>query len=118
MSRVVSLTEYRKAKKRQFLERNKTFLDDYIRHFIVTHCQLSYDVFQNHYLNLRQQENEMAWDYLDFRETLSEVITEVVGDALWEDIQRQAWFQANKDEIMDRMTSLFIMGAAVSGIEI
>lgn len=120
MSQVVNLSEYKKSKKRQFLEKNKTFLDDYIRHYIFNHCQLSYDVFRHHYINIKQQDNEMAWDYLDFRDTLSEAITEVLGKSLWEDIQRQHWFQPqllSRDEVMDRTISLFIIGAQVSGME-
>ncbi|SMF21644.1 hypothetical protein [Pseudobacteriovorax antillogorgiicola] len=117
MSRIVDLTEYKQQRKKLFLEKNKTFLDDYIRGFIYSHCQLSYDVFQQHYLNARQQDNEMAWDYLDFRDTLAEVVTDVIGASLWTDIQRQPWFRKgllNRDEVMDRMISLFIIGAAVA----
>ena len=120
MSRIVNLIEYKQKRKKLFLEKNKSFLDDYIRTFIYMNCGLSYDVFQQHYMNVKQQENEMAWDYMDFRDTLSEAVTEVVGTSLWEDIQRQQWFRPgllSRDEVMDRMVSLFIIGAAVSGME-
>jgi len=120
MAQVTNLVEYRKARKRQFLEKNKVFLDDYIRAYVFTHCQLSYEVFQHHYLNAMQQQNELAWDYLDFRETLSEVVSSYIGQTLWADIQKQNWFPKgllSREEIIDRTISLYIIGAQVSGLD-
>ena len=117
MAKLFDLNSYKKQRKRQFLEQNKAFLDDYIRGFILSNCQLSYDLFQQQYLQNRHQDNEMAWDYLDFRDTLSEVIVEVIGKSLWDDVQKQSWFKKSllsQDEVMDRMISIFIIGAAVA----
>lgn len=121
MAQILDFLEYRKEKKRQFLLKTKALLDDYIRGFIFNHCQLSYEVFQNHYLSAMQQQNELAWDYLDFRETLTEVVTEVMGQQLWLDIQQQTWFRRDmlsREEVMDRTISLYIIGAQVSGMEL
>ena len=73
------------------------------------------------YKCVARSENEMAWDYLDFRDIVGEAIAEVLGDEIWKDIRSQPWFKTqyvSKEELLDRLTSLFIIGAAVSGGEL
>ncbi len=120
MSQVFYLNAFRQKKKQQFLEKNKTFLDDYIRSYVAAHCFLSYEVFRHKYFEHCQSFNEMAWDYLDFRDILTEAISQVLGEQLWQDIQGQAWFNPqflSRDEVLDRLISIYIIGAAVSGID-
>ncbi|NRA64057.1 MAG: hypothetical protein HRU19_06205 [Pseudobacteriovorax sp.] len=121
MSEIIYLAEVRKKRKQQYLQKNKSLLDDYIRGYITANSYMSYDVFCNRYLSEMQCQNEMAWDYLDFRDIVGEAIAEVLGDEIWKDIRSQPWFKTqyvSKEELLDRLTSLFIIGAAVSGGEL
>ena len=120
MSEIIKLASFRQKKKQQYLEKNKSILDQYIRTFISSHSSLGYEVFREQYFNQMHYQNELAWDYLDFRDILSDAMTEVFGEQIWIDIQAQPWFKSQflaKDELIDRLTSLFIIGAAVSGID-
>lgn len=119
MSQVYCLSAFRQKRKQQFLEKNKTLIDDYIRSYIAAHCVFSYEVFRNKYFEHCQSFNEMAWDYLDFRDILSEAMSQVLGEQIWQDIQSQTWFNPkflSREEVMDRLISIYIIGAAVSGI--
>ena len=120
MTQVIQLNLFRKKKKQQFFEKNKSLLDDFIRGYIASQGLLSYEVFQRSYLENCHYQNEQAWDYLDFRDTLSDAISEVIGEQIWKEVQGQSWFKPqflSKDEVMDRLISIYIIGAAVSGIE-
>lgn len=120
MTEIIKLASFKQKKKQQFLEKHKTILDKYIRSFISAHTSLSYEMFREHYLNQMHYQNDLAWDYLDFRDVLTEAMSEALGEKLWLDAKSQPWFKSqflSKDELVDRLTSLFIIGAAVSGID-
>lgn len=120
MGKIINIVAYRQERKKTFLAKHKFQIDEYIQLFSIRHSQISYDFFRYHYLNNKHQQNEMAWDYMEFRETLTEAVSETLGTKLWEEVQRQSWYRTgclSYDEIVDRLICHIVMGEAISGTD-
>ncbi len=119
MAEIISLKSYRSKRKKQYLELYRNCIDEFIYVFIHRNFLSNFDYIYSAYLNEQVRQNEQAWDYYDFREVLNEAIAEVFGQQLWSETKAQRWFDPTfieKEEMVDRCLSLFVMGAAVSGI--
>lgn len=119
MTGVISLSSYRLKRKRLYLQQNRLLMDEYLQYFIGQNFQSNFDHLEDQYLAVKSLQNEMAWDYYDFRECLKDAIQEVFGQQLWKEITTQKWFDSTfigQEEIIDRCLSLFVLGSAVSSL--
>lgn len=119
MSDLIELEKYRLQRRKHYLQKYRSHLDESIQYFIHHHFHLQFDSIRFAYLEARTHQNEVAWDYCDFRETLKEALSEVFGQELWNELKTQPWFDSrfiNHDELIERCLSLFILGPAVSGM--
>lgn len=113
MGDLIQLSKFRNEHKRSYLKANQSRLDRFFEKFVALHFRTNYDSLSERYMALRYQQNEMAWDYHDFREDLKEAIDEAFGDVLWEEVKMLFWFDGrwlSRDEVMDRCTSFFVLG--------
>ena len=65
------------------------------------------------YLAHKAYQNEMAWDYQDFREELKDAVRQVFGDQLWDEVRNLYWFDPQwitRDELIELCISYFILG--------
>ena len=113
MGNVIELSKFRNERKRSYLRANQTRLDRFFEAFVASHFQVNYLRISEHYMAVRYHQNEMAWDYHDFRDDLRDAINEAFGDAMWVEAQQLFWFDSrwlSRDEMIDRCTSFFILG--------
>lgn len=119
MKTVISLDNYRMKRRRLYLQMHRSLIDESIQSFIAQNFHLHFDNLENRYIAAKSLQNEMAWDYYDFRECLKEAIEEVFGQQLMAEIRKKAWFNPTflgQEELIDRCLSLFVLGPAVSGM--
>lgn len=119
MKAVISLDSYRVKRRRLYLQQHRTLIDEFIQFFIGQNFPSNFDHLESRYLAVKSYQNEMAWDYYDFRECLKEAIGEVFGQQLWAEIRKKNWFNStfiSQEELVDRCLSLFVLGPAVSGL--
>jgi len=119
MNAAISLDNYRMKRRRQYLQQHRSVIDESIQFFIRQNFHLNFDYLETRYLTVKSLQNEMAWDYYDFRESLKEAIDEVFGQELWKEISKNKWFDSTflgQEELIDRCLSLFVLGPAVSGM--
>ncbi|MFW7377615.1 MAG: hypothetical protein ACOH5I_02250 [Oligoflexus sp.] len=119
MKAVISLDMYRMKRRRLYLQQHRSLIDESIQFFIRQNFHSNFDHLESRYLAVKSLQNEMAWDYYDFRESLKEAINEVFGKQLLIEISRKKWFDSKflgQEELIDRCLSLFVLGPAVSGL--
>lgn len=112
MSNVISLSEYRQRHRGQFLRKHKLRLERFISRFVQTHIDVDFQEIARGY-QAACALSEAAWDYVQFREVLSEALEESIGNSLVQALQREHWFDPRlitKDEIIERTLSIYIMG--------
>ena len=54
----------------------------------------------------------MAWDYIHFREILSDALDTAFGEMLYQSLVEQSWFDQrliSKDEVIDRCLVTYIL---------
>jgi hypothetical protein len=113
-SKVIYLNEYRQKKKKIFRERHKSRVENFIAAFIGQNFKVNFYDLNQQYLAYKSYENEMAWDYCDFREELKDAIKQVFGQQLWNEINSLYWFDPqwiSQDELFELCTSSFILGS-------
>jgi len=113
MGQVILLNKYRNDRRRSYLKANQSRLDAFFEAFVASHFRINYSKISEHYMAMRFNQNEMAWDYHDFRDDLKEAINEAFGEAMWNEVQGKFWFDdrwLSRDEMIDRCTSFFILG--------
>lgn len=111
-SNIVELAEFKRARKRHFLSEHASRLDEFFSQFVAIHFSINFDIFNKVYLHQKLFQNEMAWDYYDFREELGEAIRSVYGPIIWQQINQLNWFDPRLftyDEAIERCTSKFIL---------
>jgi hypothetical protein len=121
MVEVISLDSYRWKRKRLYMAQHRSLIDDFVRFFIRQNFQSNFAHLEDRYLALKSLQNEMAWDYYDFRECLREAILEVFGQQLWQEIRHKSWFDPifiTQEELIERCVSIFVLGPAASGSNI
>ena len=112
-SNVISLKEYRQLRKKLFMERHQTRVENFITSFISQNFKMNFDMINQQYLAHKAYQNEMAWDYQDFREELKDAVRQVFGDQIWAEVRALYWFDPqwiSRDELIELCISYFILG--------
>lgn len=114
MSNVIDLQQYRKQRKRQYIKSHEHQLERFFEAFVSRHFKETYPLLSDQYMACKVSQNEMAWDYHDFRDALKEAIAIVYGAQIWQELRTQSWFDPkhlSAEEVIDRCTSFFILRA-------
>ena len=111
MKSVANLNQYRAYRKKIWLKKHAQNLNSFFHDYIVCNIGISYQKIYESYQNTQYIHAEVAWDYVDFRESLITALEESVLDHLYEELKYQNWFDykiISKEEIIDRFVSLYI----------
>jgi len=113
MKSVVDIKKFRHRQRKAWLAKHRVRLDRFIAHFVDLHFQDDFARITELWQDECRNHADFAWDYHDFREMLVEAITETFGDLLWNELQKQFWFDSrwlSRDEVMERCTTTFVLG--------
>jgi len=142
MDNVVLLNRYRHKQKKAWLAKHGSRLDRFIEQFIHANFNVDFQLVSDAYQHERtsQQLNlacdgtfdrannvsesycadtssyvmsDLAWDYHDLRDVLETAITDAFGDVLWQELEKQYWYDSrcfSRDEVLDRLLTRFILG--------
>lgn len=113
MGQVIELAKFKSMRRRAYLKRYDSHLTKFITRFLDHNLQYSFEAAQYHYMSVKAQANEEAWDYVDFRENLKEAFHEAFGKQIWAECQKLYWFDnrfITQDELMERVISRMILG--------
>lgn len=111
MSNLIKMSDFRSRNRKEFLTKHGARLDSFVERFVSVNIdfdfrQLAQDYQQNGTVN------EAAWDYVHFREILSEALERAFGDLLYRMLREQTWFDPrliSKEEIIDRCLVTYIL---------
>ncbi len=112
MSGVTNLAQYRQQRRTLYLKSHSHLLEKFFAGFVSRHFKETYSILTAQYMSCKVLQNEMAWDYHDFRDSLREAIGDVYGDLIWAEIRNTYWFDhklMSRDEVVDRCTTYFIL---------
>ncbi len=113
MSKVINLDQFRRKNRKAYLAKYSDRLDKLISTFVMTHIDTDFRQLASDFLTGKYGSNEEAWDYVDFRELLSEAIDQVFGDMLMDLIKTQHWYDRtmiSRDEIIERSITAYVLG--------
>lgn len=113
MSNVVNLAAFRRKTRKAFLGKHGARLDRFIDRFVHAHIDVDFRQIQDDYQEVCAQSGT-SWDYIRFREVLTEALDEVFGKTIYEQLLREHWFDATlitKDEIVERCLRAYVMGS-------
>lgn len=113
MCTVIQLGQERHIRRKKYLKANQARLERFFSQFVATHFTTDYHRISEQYMSIKANQNELAWDYADFRDDLKDAIGDAFGDVMWSELSETFWFDSrwlNRDELVDRCTSFFILG--------
>jgi hypothetical protein len=119
MGKLIVLANYRIDKKKCYMKKYETHISKFVNRFINHHVLYSFETISQTYISHRQQDQEEAWDYCDFRDILKDAMDEVFGEQIWDECQKHYWFDSRyitKDELIDRFISQLVLGPDVSAL--
>ncbi len=111
MSQLIQLNSYRRRRRQSYLARHGSRIDHIIQKFIQNHVDFTFRELSRMYQADLASVSEEAWDYVDFREVLGEVLDHVIGEALYGLLKSQYWFDRcliSQEEVMDRALRAYI----------
>ncbi|MEZ4741705.1 MAG: hypothetical protein R3B45_04540 [Bdellovibrionota bacterium] len=114
MGKLLDIKKYRLKKKREWTRQYKALLDHHIASFIGTNITIDYIQISSIYQAQKQDEFEASWDYAELREKIRDALDETIGDALYQSLKGQNWFNPifiGKEEAIDRCLSAFILSS-------
>lgn len=118
MSKVIQLAVFRRSTRKAFLGKYGPRLDRFIRRFIESNIDVDFRQIQDDYQDLCARAGT-SWDYIHFREILTDALDELFGKTLYDLLLREPWFDARlitKDEIIERCLSAYVMGANAAAL--
>ncbi len=114
---IVDLKEFKKQQKKDYLNEVEAKLDKFINAFIDEQFKFDFIEIYENYKTMQIEQCKLSWDYIDLRDVVSEAIEKVYGEALYEELKNQHWFDSSiikKDYILDRCVSFFILGSELA----
>lgn len=142
MENVILLNRYRHKQKKAWLAKHGPRLDRFIDLFIHSNFNVDFQLVSDAYQHERNHRqlslacdgtfdnvlgsgegypaegagyvmSDLAWDYHDLRDVLETAITDAFGDVLWQELEKQYWYDSkcfSRDEVLDRLLTRFILG--------
>lgn len=112
MSTVVNLATYRRKSRKAYLAKYGARLDRFVERFVRQNIDVDFRQLADDFVAGRYGATQEAWDYVYFRETLADALNEAFGQALYQSLRLERWFdyrQITRDELVDRCLSSYIM---------
>lgn len=111
MGNVVSLRNYKKNLKVEWFKKNAHHLDAYLNTFMINHLAVSFRQVSSSYQNILADNYEAAWDYIDLRDHLYDIIEAAMNDYIFNDLKQLWWFDnklISKEDITEYSLRLYI----------
>jgi hypothetical protein len=111
-SRLLSLDNYRRKRRKDYIDSYGDQLDRFIRKFVRQHWDANIESITNHYLDRCANTNSEAWDYLDMREALHDSLRQSIVELLVVELKKNRWFDSSKistEELADRCVSAIVL---------
>lgn len=111
MATVISLDQYRRKSRQAYLAKHDGRIERLIDRFVKTHVDVDFRQLADDYQS-GQHQLEGTWDYVEFREILTEAFDTAYGAVLWDQLVAERWFDPriiSRDEITERCLSAYIM---------
>jgi hypothetical protein len=112
MSNLVNLATYRRKSRKAYLAKYGARLDLFVERFARQNIDVDFRQLADDFVAGRYGTSQEAWDYVHFRETLADALNEAFGQALYQSLRAERWFdyrQITRDEIVERCLSSYIM---------
>jgi hypothetical protein len=115
MGKVIKLSDYKKGRRKDYLDQYQKRLDGFIHRFVETNFLFDFHEIASNYVSYQAANNEETWDYQDLRELLREAIHESLSQRLLDELKKLSWFDSkfcSIDELTDRCVSYVVLGQA------
>lgn len=112
MSNVIKLSDFRHRSRKEFLVKHGGRLDTFVERFVGLHIDIDFRQMASDYQAHSAGSNGMAWDYIHFREILSDALDTAFGEMLYKSLVEQSWFDQrliSKEEVIDRCLVTYIL---------
>jgi hypothetical protein len=113
---VISLDQYRRKSRQAYLAKHDGRIERLIDRFVKTHVDVDFRQLAEDYQSGQSGQHlgqaEGAWDYVEFREILTDAFDSAYGRVLWDQLMAERWFDPRiitRDEITERCLSAYIM---------
>jgi hypothetical protein len=113
MGKVIKLNDYKKGRRRDYLDLYQKRLDGFIHRFVENNFLFDFRQIASNYVSCQAANNEESWDYQDLRELLREAIHESLSQRLLEELKKLSWFDSkfcSIDELTERCVSYVVLG--------
>lgn len=113
MGKVINFTNYRKKARKQYMAKYGARIERQVQHFIRHNVECDFQQLAEEYQAEQQESDMVSWDYVHFRDILAEALDQVYGQALYEQLRTQTWFDSSmihKDELIDMCLTTYILG--------
>ncbi len=110
---VASIADYKRRKRRHYLDRYEQRLDRFIADFLDDHVTIDFRQVAEQYLAQQADQNALAWDYQDLRDIVRTALSDSIGVELLAQLRQTSWYDdrwVTLDEVIDRCFSAYILG--------
>ena len=117
MAKIIDISEFRHKKRKNYMSKIETRLDEFLCQFIESHLKVDFIAITERYQADMLAQSEMAWDYQDLRDSVGEAIDMTYGEEIYLQLRQQYWFDAkliSKDAVLERVLSTFVLGSELA----
>ena len=119
MGNVIRLDRYKGLRRREYLKRYSSQISKFVDFFLTQNLRVSFEALSYQFISIQQHEQNAAWDYVDFRDTLRDGFHEAFGSQILKECKTQYWYDERfitEDELVDRCVSQVILGPDRSAV--
>ena len=113
MGTVTNLSNYKRKFRKVFLAKHGARIDRMVEGFLRLNVDCDFVQLAEDYQSGQQGLDLPSWDYIHFREILAEALDQVFGNALYDQLRMQPWFDSSlirRDEVIDLCLSTYVLG--------
>lgn len=117
---IIRLDTFKQKQQRNYMKRYRSRLDLFIRARVPSDSGADIlRLAEQHHLS-NSERPDLVWDYVEMRETMLEFVATSVADEIYEELQKQFWFDekiVSKDMVAERCLSFMILGPTAIAAE-
>ena len=113
MGTVINLSHYRRKARKVFFAKYGSRIDRIVDSFLRMNLHCDFQQLAEDYQSGLDEHDLASWDYVQFREILLEAFDQVFGNALYEQLRAQIWFDSSlvtKDELIELCLTSYVLG--------
>lgn len=117
-ARIFDLNKYRNKRSHSWLRENESRISDVVRFYLHNNFRVDLDFLSKAYQSQRREGFYESWDYLDFREVLSEILERSnILDMVLTELKSKHWFeekQISRQKLLEICLSIFVLDTGIS----